>query len=82
MTSALAASQESRIRSWFLSGGYREGVTPVPIPNTEVKAFFGDDTWVIKPWESSALPVYEKRHRKMSFFYYPSKVRPLMQCIL
>ena len=51
------------------SGGYREDVTPVPIPNTEVKLIFGDDTWAFKPWESSTLPVYGKRHRKMSFFY-------------
>jgi sortase A len=53
----------------LLSGGYREEVTPVPIPNTEVKLLFGDDTWIIKSWESSALPVYQKRHRKMSFLF-------------
>ncbi len=52
----------------LLSGGYGEEVTPVPIPNTEVKPLIGDDTRVIQPWESSTLPVYEKRLRKESFF--------------
>ena len=27
-----------------LSGGYREDVTPVPIPNTEVKSLIGEGT--------------------------------------
>src|SRR5690554_4009999 len=32
-----------------LSGGYGEGVPPVPIPNTEVKPFSADGTWGFPP---------------------------------
>ena len=39
-------------------GAHREGVTPVPMPNTAVKPFIGDNTWVIKPWENSTVPNY------------------------
>jgi hypothetical protein len=28
-----------------IPGGYSEGVTPVPIPNTAVKPFSADGTW-------------------------------------
>ena len=38
-------------------GGYTEGVTPVPIPNTEVKPTEVDGTVVTRPWESRTLPV-------------------------
>ena len=31
--------------------------TPVPIPNTEVKHFYADGTWLVTTWESMALPV-------------------------
>ena len=33
-------------------GGYAEGVTPVPIPNTEVKLFRADGTAWATVWES------------------------------
>ena len=32
-------------------------VTPVPIPNTEVKLHSADDTWRATAWESRTLPV-------------------------
>jgi hypothetical protein len=38
------------------SGGYAEGVTPVPIPNTEVKPLWADDTARVAVWESRSLP--------------------------
>ena len=38
------------------SGGYAEGVTPVPIPNTEVKPLRADDTARVAAWESRSLP--------------------------
>ena len=38
-----------------MSGGDGEGVTPVPISNTEVKSFSADGTWVY-PWESRTSP--------------------------
>jgi hypothetical protein len=37
-------------------GGYTGGVTPVPIPNTEVKLSRADDTMIVRSWESRTLP--------------------------
>ena len=37
-------------------GGYAEGVTPVPIPNTEVKSLRADDTARVAVWESRSPP--------------------------
>jgi hypothetical protein len=31
----------------ILVGAQREGETPVPMPNTEVKPFIGYNTWVL-----------------------------------
>jgi hypothetical protein len=37
-------------------GGYAEGVTPVPIPNTEVKPLRVDGTAWVAMWESRSPP--------------------------
>ena len=37
-------------------GGHRRGVTPVPIPNTEVKPSTADGTACESVWESRSLP--------------------------
>jgi hypothetical protein len=37
-------------------GGHRRGVTPVPIPNTEVKLSTADGTAWVTVWESRSLP--------------------------
>ena len=37
-------------------GGHGGGVTPVPIPNTEVKPASADGTWGETPWESRSPP--------------------------
>src|SRR5207247_6286277 len=37
-------------------GGHRRGVTPVPIPNTEVKLSTADGTAWETAWESRSLP--------------------------
>ncbi len=42
-------------------GGYTGGVTPVPIPNTEVKLSRADDTMTERSWESRTLPEYNKK---------------------
>ena len=42
------------------SGNFSGGVTPVPIPNTEVKPTEVDGTIVTRLWESRTLPVYIK----------------------
>ena len=39
-----------------VSGGYSEGETPVPIPNTEVKSFSADGTARVTLWESRSSP--------------------------
>ncbi len=41
-------------------GGDCEGVTPVPIPNTEVKPFSADGTWLEMAWESRTPPDFLK----------------------
>ena len=38
-------------------GDNSEEVTPVPIPNTEVKLLSADDTWWETAWESRTLPL-------------------------
>ena len=40
-----------------ICGGKSEEVTPVPIPNTEVKLLSADDTWWETAWESRTLPL-------------------------
>ena len=39
-----------------VSGGNGEGVPPVPIPNTEVKPFSADGTWLDTARESRSPP--------------------------
>ena len=39
-----------------ISGGHSDRVTPVPIPNTEVKPVSADGTWGETPRESRASP--------------------------
>jgi hypothetical protein len=41
-------------------GGDSGGVTPVPIPNTEVKPSSADGTWVETPWESRSPPDFSE----------------------
>ena len=40
----------------MISGGNGEEVPPVPIPNTEVKLFSADDTWLDTARESRSPP--------------------------
>ena len=40
-----------------VSGDYSEGDPPVPIPNTEVKPFSGDNTSLATSWADNTLPV-------------------------
>src|ERR1700704_6033681 len=39
-------------------GGFREGATPLPIPNRAVKPLSADGTWASRPWESRSPPIY------------------------
>ena len=53
-----------------ISGGNGEGVPPVPIPNTEVKPFSADGTWLDTARESRSPPESNKTAAVMqrSFF--------------
>ena len=46
------------VRKFKLFGGYSVGVTPVPIPNTEVKPYRADDTAWEAMWESRSPPKF------------------------
>ena len=39
------------------TGDNGEGVPPVHIPNTEVKTFSAESTWLETAWEDRTLPV-------------------------
>ena len=39
-----------------ISGDNNGEVTPVPIPNTEVKLSGAEDTWLVTAWENRTLP--------------------------
>jgi hypothetical protein len=43
-------------QSYRFLGGYAEGATPVPIPNTEVKPLRADGTAWVAVWESRSPP--------------------------
>jgi hypothetical protein len=53
-------------------GGYSEEVTPVPIPNTEVKLFSADGTAREAWWESRTPPkiLYKACHPKDDRLFY------------
>ena len=54
-------SQCNRNLSFKVFGGYSVGVTPVLIPNTEVKSYRANDTALETVWESRSLPkLFEK----------------------
>ena len=49
-----------------ISGDNSEGVPPVPIPNTEVKPFSVDGTWLETARESRSLPDSNRESEKLS----------------
>ena len=53
---AVVRVQRRPIKKFTLCGGYGLGVPPVPIPNTEVKPFSADGTWLDTARESRTLP--------------------------
>ena len=53
----------------IICGDNSKEVTPVPIPNTEVKLLSAYDTWWETAWESKTLPFFlKKKFTKVSFF--------------
>ena len=61
-----------------VSGGFAGGVTPVPIPNTEVKPSMADDTWTARSWESRLLPDLNRRPVEIRAFFI--SLLPCMGC--
>ena len=55
-TTKRADRSEGDEKKLTISGGYDEGVPPVPIPNTEVKPFSADGTWLVTARESRSPP--------------------------
>ena len=43
-------------QNFILVGAYGNEVTPVPIPNTEVKLIHVDDTWLVTARETRSVP--------------------------
>ena len=60
--------------AYGIFGGYYTEVTPVPIPNTEVKLCSAYDTWREAARESWSLPEQKERHCKSNvFLFVPTK---------
>ena len=56
----------------MISGGDSERDPPVPIPNTEVKPFSADGTWLETARESRTLPDSTKKALHLQgFFIFP-----------
>ena len=66
---AESAETEGCETSDTISGGHNEGVPPVPIPNTEVKPFSAESTWLETAREDRSLPDSNTEARKSFFFY-------------
>ena len=64
----MLSSKEKHLRSLCsilrlqpqVTGIYGDEVTPVPIPNTEVKLISVENTWLATAWEDRAMPVQMK----------------------
>ena len=66
-----------------MSGGDSEKVTPVPIPNTEVKLLSADGSWGLSPCESRTLPGNNENSRKTVFlFMFTRKGKPKIHLFL
>ena len=49
-------------------------VPPVPIPNTEVKLVYVEDTWLVTARENRTMPIFKSvlSKRAVRFIYYTS----------
>ena len=53
---SMCSCQGADLTQFNISGGNDEGVPPVPIPNTEVKPFSAESTWLDTAREDRSLP--------------------------
>ena len=65
-----------------ISGGNGEGVPPVPIPNTEVKTFSADGTWLDTARESRSPPDSKSTPQGVLFFVVQDERKLRMRSIL
>src|ERR1700730_6148628 len=63
----LAFASEGGTPGTKFAGGHRSRVTPVPIPNTEVKPATADGTAWETVWESRSLPALSQIARELRF---------------
>ena len=59
-------------------GGDSDRVTPVPIPNTEVKPVSADGTWDVRPWESRTPPDFSRCLRAAARWFTPGSSEETM----
>ena len=62
-------------------GAYGSEVTPVPIPNTEVKLIRVDDTWLATARETKSVPVLKKLSGNRKLFLLSSDCLKLFDSI-
>ena len=68
MKSFQCAVVRVRRKNDIISGGNGEGVPPVPIPNTEVKPFSAESTWLDTAREDRSPPDSMSISNEMLFF--------------
>ena len=66
----LSSPSALRFISSFIVGVYGAEVTPVPIPNTEVKLCREDDTWLATARETISMPALSSLSIWVDFFIY------------
>ena len=66
----LSSPSALRFISSFIVGVYGAEVTPVPIPNTEVKLCCEDDTWLATARETISMPALSSLSIWVDFFIY------------
>ena len=64
----MCSCQGAETKQFNISGGNDEGVPPVPIPNTEVKPFSAESTWLDTAREDRSLP--ESIWKKSQDFFF------------
>ena len=73
-----------RKKPYTISGDNGERDPPVPMPNTEVKPFSADGTWLETTWESRTLPDSMKKGLTpygVGSFFIPSATFLLSGCL-
>ena len=65
----------------YLVGAYGNEVTPVPIPNTEVKLIRVDDTWLVTARETRSVPTLKGLLFAVLFYFLPTHLTKIFMCV-